>query len=313
MAIRDIITPDLLKATTLEGVDFRDDEGATFSDDFFTHMIESSINYVEMELGIQIDPFKVKGERHDARIEDKDAFYPFHLDHRPVISVDKLQITLGNYPAVDMPSSWATFASGMHGQIHLVPTAETLGSFFFRSGLPLLFGDVFSPYSYVPAYFAIDYTSGFTFSSGQSTILAGEKEVEVSIDTHLRGMRPYISTNDPEVFCRQTGTDSFVLSRSTDAGNILVSWNLDTVDPLIKRAILLRAALNPLDVAGDLIIGAGISDLSISVDGLSQSVGTTASAMYGGYSARITSFQRQLKLIMKTLKSKYRSVNMFTV
>ena len=75
----------------------------------------------------------------------------------------------------------------------------------------------------------------------------------------------------------------------------------------------MKSAINPLDVAGDLIIGAGISDLHVSVDGLSQSIGTTASAMYGGYSARIQSFQKQYKTLMNTLRSKYRSPNILSV
>jgi len=320
MAIRDLITPTFLKSTTLEGVDFRDADGVAFSDSFFEQAIDAAIDNVEMELGIQIDPFTVKGERHDARLQHKDAFYPFSLDHRPLLTVDKLEITLGNYPAVEMPYTWATFTSPQHGQINLIPTSETIGSFFFRSGLPLLFGDVFAPYSYVPAYFSIDYTSGFTFKDGTATIPQNEKEVTVSVP-HLHGVKPTVKVTVTDAqggsgaAVRQIGTDSFVISVTTapTTGDMTIDYQMNTVDPLLIQAILMKSAINPLDVAGDLIIGAGISDLHVSVDGLSQSIGTTASAMYGGYSARIQSFQKQYKTLMNTLRSKYRSPNILSV
>lgn len=320
MAIRDLITPTFLKNTTLEGVDFRDGNGEAFNDSFFEQAIDAAIDNVEMELGIQIDPFTIKGERHDARLQNKDAFYPFTLDHRPLLTVDKLEITLGNYPAVEMPATWATFTSPQHGQINLIPTSETIGSFFFRSGLPLLFGDVFAPYSYVPGYFSVDYTSGFTFKNGTAVIPQNEKEVTVSLP-HLHGVKPTVKLTVTDAqggagaSVRQIGTDSFVISVTTapTTGDMTIDYQMNTVDPLLVQAILMKSAINPLDVAGDLIIGAGISDLHVSVDGLSQSIGTTSSAMYGGYSARIQSFQKQYKTLMNTLRSKYRSPNILSV
>ena len=44
-----------------------------------------------------------------------------------------------------------------------------------------------------------------------------------------------------------------------------------------------------------LIIGAGIANQSLSIDGLSQSIGTTSSAENSGYSARIKSYQTEIK------------------
>ena len=58
---------------------------------------------------------------------------------------------------------------------------------------------------------------------------------------------------------------------------------IDEKDPsipydLLKETIFKRASMGILNVWGDLIIGAGIASQSVSVDGLSQSIGTTQSA-----------------------------------
>jgi hypothetical protein len=321
MAIRDLITPQFIKDTYVLGVNLTLDDGSPYPDVLFENAIDAAINTLELELGITFDPFTVKGERHDARIEHKNAFYPFRLDHRPVRSVDALKITIGNAPEVVMPTGWAVNTMGQHGQINLIPAGETLGSFFFRSGIPLLFGDVFSPYSYVPGYFSIDYTSGFTFIEGTAVIPQGDVSVEVPITAPLEGVKPTISLtvtdaqggSTPRV--RRSGTDSFTISVGTapNTGDMLISYSLHTVDPALIRAIGLMAAIAPLDIAGDLIAGAGVGQFSVGVDGLTQSIATTASATSAGYGARIISYQKQLKDVMGSLRAKYRMMNMFSV
>jgi len=61
---------------------------------------------------------------------------------------------------------------------------------------------------------------------------------------------------------------------------------------MINQAIALTAAIQALIIAGNLVIGAGIAAQSISLDGLSQSITTTASAENSSYSATIKEYQR---------------------
>lgn len=56
---------------------------------------------------------------------------------------------------------------------------------------------------------------------------------------------------------------------------------------------------------GDIILGAGIANLSLGVDGLSQSIGTTSSATNAGYGARIVGYHNDLKLELPQLKNRY--------
>lgn len=321
MSIRDLITVDLLKKTYIAGVNLNLPDGSPYPDEMFELAIDAAISTVEAELGIVIDPFHVKGERHDAILQHADAYYPMMLDVRPVRSVSALNIQLGNYPLIDMPADWIMISAPQAGQVSVVPIASTLGSFFFRSGVPLLMGDIFNPRSYMASYFNINYEAGFFFSEGTATIPLGENSVEVPLTGVVAGERVYFqlvvddAAGGAGVNVRQSGSDSFTISAKTapTTGDMQVSYIAHSVDPLILKAIGLIAAITPLDIAGDLIAGAGIAQFSVGIDGLSQSVATTSSATNSGYGARIGSFQTQLKQVMSQLRGKYRMLQTFSI
>lgn len=56
-----------------------------------------------------------------------------------------------------------------------------------------------------------------------------------------------------------------------------------------------EASFGPLNLAGDLLGGAGIAQQSISLDGLSTNFATTSSATNAGFGARILAYQKELK------------------
>lgn len=82
------------------------------------------------------------------------------------------------------------------------------------------------------------------------------------------------------------------------------------IDPLMLDAIGLRASMLALDIAGNLIAGAGIANKSVSLDSLSTSIGTTSSATNSGYGSTIISYRDRLKVILPILKAKYLRINM---
>jgi len=77
--------------------------------------------------------------------------------------------------------------------------------------------------------------------------------------------------------------------------------------------IMKRASVGVLQVWGDLIIGAGIANQTISLDGLSQSIGTTQSPEFTGAGARIKTYTDDLRELEKTLKDTYLGLNMVVV
>lgn len=84
----------------------------------------------------------------------------------------------------------------------------------------------------------------------------------------------------------------------------------DQVPYNIKEIIGMKAAMGPLNIAGDLIAGAGIASKSIGIDGLSQSISTTSSATNAGYGARILQYNKEIEERLKTLRSHYLGLQM---
>lgn len=81
----------------------------------------------------------------------------------------------------------------------------------------------------------------------------------------------------------------------------------------IVEIIGMTAALGPFNIFGDLIAGAGIATLSLSLDGLSQSIGTTASATNAGFGSRIIQYLKQIKEQLPKLRSNYKRIGKMTV
>lgn len=317
-SIYDRLTADWLKDRYLLGVDLTLDDGSPYPDAIYEQSIVSSVSYLERELGIIIDQRQITRERHDAYEENRMGWWPFALDQRPVSTVSKVRIRYGSFDPVDLPASWVQLLAPAHGKLHLIPSAESVGSFQFTAGMPLITGDVFQPVRYVPGYFEFDYTAGFEIQSGTATLLDGESSVSVTFPTEMaltsgEGYSVYVSisgTSHNAVLkgARNLTSTGFDIEATTapSGGNVTVTWYATAVPPDIEHVIGLRAALLPLDVAGDLIGGAGVANFSISADGLSQSIGTTSSATNAGYGARVLQFERELKGAMKALRAKYR-------
>ncbi|AHZ09517.1 tail fiber protein [Bacillus phage CAM003] len=70
--------------------------------------------------------------------------------------------------------------------------------------------------------------------------------------------------------------------------------------------LVIKVALKEiLQQWGRLIVGAGIASMSVNIDGISQSIDTTQSAMYGGASADIMQLDRDIEDLVRGLKSFY--------
>lgn len=90
------------------------------------------------------------------------------------------------------------------------------------------------------------------------------------------------------------------------------AWTIDytagmvEVPPLVRQACAYAAAMPLLPQAGNLIFDTpGLATSSISVDAISQSMGSTASALYGGFSSTSEEYKKLLKDAIATLKRHY--------
>ena len=73
------------------------------------------------------------------------------------------------------------------------------------------------------------------------------------------------------------------------------------------------ACFGPLNIAGDLILGAGIASQSLGVDGLSQGISSTASATNSGYGARLVQYNNEIKTTVSRLKLVYDEIKFVTM
>ena len=81
--------------------------------------------------------------------------------------------------------------------------------------------------------------------------------------------------------------------------------------PMALRDLIGKfASFAPLNIAGDLIVGAGIASKSISIDGLSQSINTTSSATNAGYGARLVQYAKEIKEVVPTLERYYKGIRL---
>lgn len=85
----------------------------------------------------------------------------------------------------------------------------------------------------------------------------------------------------------------------------------NTIPEDILDVIGKLAAIGIFNIAGDIVLGqAAIANYSLSIDGLSQSIGTTMSAENSAYSARIKMYKDEIKDALNRLRSYYRGIGM---
>lgn len=82
----------------------------------------------------------------------------------------------------------------------------------------------------------------------------------------------------------------------------------DQIPVIINEMIGLQAAIRIFDILGDMILGAGISNQGVGLDGANVSTATPLSAMYSGYSARIESYRKSLQQYTDAVRKYYSGI-----
>lgn len=128
-----------------------------------------------------------------------------------------------------------------------------------------------SRHDFLPQVFEIDYTAGFGYPPAGSYNFAPGSEP------------PSISNPNPK---------------------------LDQVPPIIKELVGKVASFGPLNIAGDLVVGAGLQAASVNMDGLGQSITTTNSSTNAGFGARLLQYQKEIKDQIPTLLRYYKGLRL---
>ena len=88
----------------------------------------------------------------------------------------------------------------------------------------------------------------------------------------------------------------------------------DTIPEDLLDVVGKLASLGIFNIAGDIALGqAALANYSLSIDGLSQSVGTTNSATNAAFGARIINYQKELKDSLEKLRAYYRGIGVISM
>ncbi len=269
----EIISIDELKTNYLFGLDLTNDQGEPFPDSLFEFYIRSAVSWLEHRLDIPIKRTVIEEERHDYYREDYDKYIWLQLYRYPLISIEELRLVLPGEQVVQVFEKDWIHPQRDSGQVQLVPGTGTAGSILLGASAAWI-PLIYGQNSFIPDAFRVKYTAGFgPIPPGSFGFPQGSNPASVSV--------PY-----PE---------------------------LDVVPPVIKELVGKLASYGPLNIAGDLLGGAGIASQSIGIDGLSQSFNTTSSSTSSGFGSRLIQYNREVKEQLPTLLNYYKRGPKLTV
>lgn len=319
MPMQDIITPQWVRDRYLVGIDLTDDDGNDYPEAHYLQAIDSSISLLEGKYDIALRRPRrcVFREGIDSQWFDSQTWYLTLTEKRPVQTLNKFQIQFGSYPASEVPLSWLQVVSKQAGQLQVIPGPEGWKIPYLTGATPLLGFDALSGRGYVPNWIKIEYTAGFEFNlegtvaapAGGRTVTftpSGTQDLEdvLQIGAHVKVGEEVHRVHDVMSATTFKTTDAVATAWSSEECTVL------DYDPGLLEYVGISASLPILDTAGDLIIGAGISNQSVSIDGLSQSIGTTSGVENSGYGARETQYRKRLDELNQAIRRKYRRINM---
>lgn len=269
----EIISIDELKIYYLFGLDLTNDLGEPYPDSLYAFWIKNAVDWLERKLDIPILETVIEEERHDYYRDDYDNYIYIQLNRYPVRSIEEVKMVLPGEQVVQVFEKSWIHPERHSGQLQLVPGTGTAGSILLGAS------GAWIPFIYgnnkcIPDAFRVKYTAGF----GKPP--PGSWGFEAGTNP------PSVSHPDPQ---------------------------LDKVPPIITELVGKVAAFGPLNIAGDLLGGAGIASQSIGIDGLSQSFNTTSSATSAGFGARLIQYNKEIKDQIPTLYRHYHGSRVIAV
>jgi len=314
-SIYDVLTPAWVRSVYLAGVDLTDDLGVSFADETILIGLRQAIAQIEQRLSITVDTIDVTNERHDLYTDSRWTYWPFYLHHCPIQRVTDFRARYGQVLNQPIPVSWLTISSKDHGRLNVTPSNEQIQQMQSMLGTPFIFWNS----GYAPGFFVFSYKAGFEVYTNTVSFNIGEtsKAVTFATDEKFETSEYYSvfslvnpNVNDasivPVSVQRTLDGMTIQLSRAPVAP-LTIKWYVTNIPDNLRHVIGMMAAMHPLSIAGDLVLGAGISSRSIGIDGLSQSASTTKSGAQGGaFAARIKAYTEESAKTMEALKGRYK-------
>lgn len=173
---------------------------------------------------------------------------------------------------------------------------------YLRTSYPVRKG--FSLKGYVGTTSQINYPASWLTSRRTNDPIGWERQLNLvpsGQDSVSFSEQAIFSTSYMGAFYGSTDIPEYFEVTYTTGFDVLPRDILDTVGKI--------ASIGALNVMGDIgSLGSGIASKSISIDGLSQSQSSTASATSAANTARILQYKKELDSELKDLKGKYRGI-----
>ena len=256
-----LISIEELKTFYLFGLDLTNDQGEPYPDSLYAFWIKNAVSWLERKLDIPILPVVIEEERHDFYRPDYDNFVYLQLNRYPLISIEDVRLVLPGEQVVKVFAKDWIHPQRDSGQLQLVPGTGTAGTILLGAGAAFL-PFVHGGQKFLPDVFRVKYTAGFGKPPAGSWGFAPGSNP------------PSVSHPDPQ---------------------------LDKFPDILIELVGKVASFGPLNIAGDLLGGAGIASQSIGIDGLSQSFNTTSSSTSAGFGARLIQYRQEIKDQIPTL------------
>lgn len=308
MCILDVtLTKEWLSDRFLQGVkDFDPSTGQPLTVAFYDQAIRQGREQTEGEFDVALCPVDIEGddgsgtgEKHDLTEWSSTSQFLTNLNTKPLISITSVaEYGLANEKLRDLTPENVVVCSAKLGQVQ------------YQGGdAPLV-------RNYRGCALRWKYRAGFT-ETVIGTVTANKDSFKVT----GTGFRAKLKIGDLIGF---DGSEGRTVSRIVSDTEVQVdrAWSyqhtaaellMQRVPSIFLEYLGIVASLKVLATAGDLVIGAGISSMSRSQDGQSQSVQTTASPENNAYSARMRQLDKQLEELWRRGVRDWRPQEMFVM
>ena len=241
-----LITPEQLRIRHLFGIplvsQIRDpftNKVSVMTDDILKDYIIRAVNEAEFETGVTLFPVQFD-ERHPFDRFDFASFGYLKLEHKPVISIERMAIVNSNNEEIYVvDNQWISPDHLNKGMLYLMPLTLSLSSGFIQSAPTqgAVFLSVFAGRSYVPSFWKVKGTYGFPdgclpvivneligniaamkILSTLATTYARTNSTSLSIDA----MSQSISTPGPQLF--KVRMDELAKERDMLVRKIKTNW-----------------------------------------------------------------------------------------
>lgn len=204
------LVPKKLISRHLKGIDLKH-----FTPDDLKDQINRAANYIELHSNLHIYKTKKKERLPFDRALYKQFVFT-KLSNGPILSVDKMGIVSSNGENIyNLPATWIETGLAHKRQINLIPILSIFGAAGLQDGQAsnagLIFLRAINNYTWLPAFFTVEYTVGISHVEGKVPVLINELiglTAAIRVLSEIQALNKYSSTSISQEGVSQTSSSA---------------------------------------------------------------------------------------------------------